>query len=181
MSVDCQAQYNNMLDSSRQEWIRSTLLDVSLLGKPTKSEEENDPDELELQHISLHEVIPYILISQKGSKPRKRFQARTSYRRGWERRREFYRQEKLIETAQRKRTLELRSTFSDEVQRAMGILHVQSLLLQKLAREENKARGLSRASFESSPVEETNPQLAVMSDSQDLLRDVGSAVATLWM
>jgi hypothetical protein len=48
MSVDCQAQYNNMLDSSRQEWIRSTLLDVSLLRKPTKSEEENDLDELEL-------------------------------------------------------------------------------------------------------------------------------------
>lgn len=63
----------------------------------------------------------------------------------------------------------------------MGILHVQSLLLQKLAREENKARGLSRATFESSLIEETNPQLAVMSDSQDLLRDVGSAVVTLWM
>jgi hypothetical protein len=81
MSVDCQAQYNNILDSSRQEWIRSTLLDISLLGKPTKSEEENDLDELELQYISLYEVIPYILISQQGSKPRKRFQARTSSRR----------------------------------------------------------------------------------------------------
>ncbi|PVH73974.1 hypothetical protein DL98DRAFT_537882 [Cadophora sp. DSE1049] len=181
MSIDCQAQYNNMLDSSKQEWIRSTLLDVSLLGKPTKPEEANNPDELELQHVSLHEVIPYILISQEGSKPRKRFQARTSYRRDWERRKQFYRQEKLIETVQRKRTLELRSTFSNEVQRAMGILHFQSLLLQKLAREENRVRGLSKASFESSPIEETNPRLAIVSDSQDLLRDVGSAVATLWM
>lgn len=170
-----------MLDSSKQEWIRSTLLDVSLLGKPTKSEEGNNSDELELQHISLHEVIPYILISQEGSKPRKRFQARTSHRRDWERRRQFYRQEKLIETVQRKRTLERRRTFSEKVQRAMGILHVQSLLLQKLAREENRARGLSRESFDSSPIEEANPQLAIMSDSQDLLRDVGSAVATLWM
>jgi hypothetical protein len=127
MSIDCQAQYNNMLDCSKQEWIRSTLLDVSLLGKPTKPEEANNPDELELQYVSLHEVIPYILISQEGSKPRKRFQARTSYCRDWERRKQFYRQEKLIETVQRKRTLELRSTFSDEVQRAMGILHVQSI------------------------------------------------------
>src|SRR5258705_5107629 len=107
-----------MLDSSKQEWIRSTLLDVSLLGKPTKSEEGNNSDELELQHISLHEVIPYVLISQEGSKPRKRFQARTSHRRDWERRRQFYRQEKLIETVQRKRTLERRSTFSEKVQRA---------------------------------------------------------------
>ena len=63
----------------------------------------------------------------------------------------------------------------------MGILHVQSLLLQKLAREENGAKGLSRASFESSPIEERNVELAIRSNSQDLLRDVGSAVATLWM
>ena len=181
MSVDSQSNYNNMLVSSNHEWIRSTLLDVSLLGNPTKLKEKNNPDELEIQHISLHEVIPYILISQHGSKPRKRFQARTSYRRDWECREQSYRQEKLIETVQRKRILELRSTFSDEVQRAMGILHVQSLLLQKLAREENKAMEHSRANFESSPSEETNPQLATISDSQDLLRDVGSAVATLWM
>ncbi|KFX87764.1 hypothetical protein V490_08038 [Pseudogymnoascus sp. VKM F-3557] len=146
-----------MLVSSRHEWIRSTLLNVSLLGKPTKSEEEKN----------------------HGSKPRKQFQARTSYRRDWERREQSYRQEKLIETVQRKRILELRSTFSDEVQRAMGILHVQSLLLQKLAREENKATEHSRANFESSLTEETNPQLATISDLQDLLRDVGSAVATL--
>jgi BioD-like phosphotransacetylase family protein len=181
MSVNSQANYNNMLVSSRHEWIRSTLLNVSLLGKPTKSEEEKNVDELEFQHISLHEVIPYILISQHGSKPRKQFQARTSYRRDWERREQSYRQEKLIETVQRKRILELRSTFSDEVQRAMGILHVQSLLLQKLAREENKATEHSRANFESSLTEETNPQLATISDLQDLLRDVGSAVATLWV
>ena len=139
-----------------------------LLGKPTKSEEANNPDELELQHVSLHEVIPCILISQEGSKPRKRFQARTSCRR------------ELIEKVQRKRTLELRSTFSDEAQRAMGILHVQSLLLQKLAREENRVRGLSKGSSESS-CEEPNLQLANVSDSQDLLRNVGSAVGTLWM
>jgi hypothetical protein len=171
---------HNILDSSKQEWIRSTLLDVSLLEE-IKSEEGNSSDELELQHVSLHEVIPYIRITEEGSRPRKRFQARTSHRRGWERRRQFYRQEKLIETVQRKRSLELRSTFSDEVQRAMGILHVQSLLLQKLAREENRARGLAKANSELLLTEETSPQLATLSDSQDLLRDVGSAVATLWM
>lgn len=169
-----------MLGSLKQEWIRSSLLDVSLLGEPTKFEEGNKSDQLELQHVSLHEVIPYILISEGGSKPRKRFQARTSYRRGWERRRQFYRQEKLIEAVQRRRTLEIQSTFSDEVQRAMGILHVQSLLLQKLAREENRASGLAKASFELPQIQETSPQLAILSDSRDLLHDVGSAVATLW-
>jgi hypothetical protein len=170
----------NMRDSSKQEWIRSILLDVSLLGE-IKSEERNRSDELELQHVSLHEVIPYIRITEEGSKPRKRFQARTSHRRGWERRRQFYRQEKLIETVQRKRSLELRRSFSDEVQHAMGILHVQSLLLQTLAREENRARGLGKANSELLPVDEMIPRQAILPDSTDLLRDVGSAVATLWM
>lgn len=134
------------------------------------------------QRISLHEVIPCILISQEGSKPRKRFQARTSFPRDWEGRRECYRQEKLIETAQCKRNLEVRSTLFGEVQRTMGILHVQLLLLQKLAREQNKARGLPGAGYESSTVGETNPQLADMSDSQDLLlRNVRSAAAMLWV
>jgi hypothetical protein len=58
----------------------------------------------------------------------------------------------------------------------MGILHTQLLLLQKLAKEENKAKWLSRACFKLSADEETNPQVAVISDSQDLLRDVGSTV-----
>lgn len=53
---------------------------------------------------------------------------------------------------------------------------------QKLAREQNKARGLSGAGYESSTVGETNPQLADMSDSRDLLlRTVGSAMAMPWV
>jgi hypothetical protein len=169
-----------MLDYLKQEWIRSSLLDVSLLGEPTKSEEGNNSDELALHQVSLHEVIPYVLISEEGSKPRKRFQARTSRRRGWERHRQLYRQEKLIEAVQRKGTLELGSTFSDDVQRAMGIFHVQSLLLQKLAREANRARGFANSSLKLPPNQETSPQLAILPDSLDLLRDVASAVATLW-
>jgi hypothetical protein len=47
-----------MLDSSRQEWIRSTLLDVSLLRNPTEAGAGNKSDELALQHVSLYEVIP---------------------------------------------------------------------------------------------------------------------------
>lgn len=182
MSINCQANYNNMQDSSRHEWIQSTLIDDSLLGKVTKSEKKSkNPDKLEFQHISPQEVVPYILIPQHGSKPRKQFQARTSYRRDWECSRQSYRQEKLTEAVQRKQILDSRSTFSGEVHHAMGILHVQSLLLQKLAREESKATEHPRANSELSPTEETNPQLATITESRDLPRDVGSAVATLWI
>ena len=62
----------------------------------------------------------------------------------------------------------------------MGVLHVQSLLLQTLAREEDKVKGLAEAKSVFVIVEEMSPQLALLSDSQDLQRDVGSAVATLW-
>ncbi|KAM3066456.1 hypothetical protein ACMFMG_012042 [Clarireedia jacksonii] len=132
------------------------------------SEDANSSVQLELQHVSLHEVIPYMLIPQEGSKPRKQFQARTSRRRDWERCNQFYRQEKLVKAVQRKRTMELQRR--EDVEHAMG----------KLAREENRVTRLSETMFESSPTEEINPELAIVLDSQHRLGDVASAVAMIW-
>ena len=167
-----------MVEALRQEWVRSSLLNISMLRDPPSDDGGNSSNEFGFHHISLHEVVPYMLISKEGSRPRKKFQARTSHRRNWEQRRQLYREEKLIETVQRKR---FGISSSDEVQRSMGVFHVQALLLQRLAREENKAKGvITIEEHKKSGDQDTTSQLAKVSDSQDLYHEVGSAIAILW-
>lgn len=168
-----------MVESLRQEWVRSSLLNISMLGDLPSDSEGSSSNQFALHRISLHEAVPYVLISKEGSRPRKRFQARTSHRRAWEHYRRLYREEKLIETVQRKRTSGLYSiSSSDDVQRSMGVLHVQALLLQRLAEEDNRAKGYIK--IETSQNQDASSQLAEFPNSADLSREVGSAIRILW-
>ena len=162
-----------MLHESRQEWLRSSLLNVSKLGGSSQPLTHNESSDLSMQRVATHEVIPYMLVSGVRQRTRKIFQARTPQRREWEITARNIRQERLLASVRREHQMNNSLVISNDVTRVMGIFHVQAMILQPLARRHNIL-------LETSPCGEKDTFRAGQERTQAQLNDATTAIANLW-
>ena len=112
----------------------------SITIRKTKLKEETSSGKLKLQFVFSYKVISHIYITEKGSRPQKRFQERTSHCRAQERQKQFYihgagRGHSLKDTAQISYSLQaLRRAGKSDQGAKRAILGVkQSIEVQKCA------------------------------------------------